>query len=281
MAFQENDPNTVFQKEIVRTINMNPLFYPLEKEDLEKINNDAALAFIRKCLNPGDYTFVFAGSLDIPLLRSLTETYLASIPASAPFNEWADVEAGRPPDTAREVRKGREERSTVYMSWFSPRPFSEEKSAVVSILNEYLEIQLNDEIRELLGGVYSVSSWVSISPLPKGELSGGAYFICDPKRVEELVSAVKEEFVKVSRGNIDSGVLLKAIEALVKEQEESIQSNIFIAQSYANSAVIYRSPLSRLDNRPALYRAVKAAELQKAAQELLEGSNVRLTLYPE
>jgi zinc protease len=148
-------------------------------------------------------------------------------------------------------------------------------------LNEYLEIQLNDEIRELLGGVYSVSSWVSLSPIPRGELSGGAYFTCDPKRVEELVSAAKEEFVKVSRGNIDSGVLLKAIEALVKEQEESIQSNIFIAQNYANSAVIYRSPLSRLDSRPALYRAVKAADLQKAAQELLEGSHVRLTLYPE
>jgi zinc protease len=281
MAYQENDPNAVFQKEIIRTVNRNPRFHPLEKEDLEKADTGQALAFIKTCLNPGDYTFVFAGNLDIPLLRSLTETYLASIPASAPFNAWADVEAGRPPDTVKEIRKGREEKSAVYMSWFSPRLYSEEKSAVISALNEYLEIQLNDEIREVLGGVYSVSSWVSLSPLPRGELSGGAYFVCDPKRVEELVSAVKEEFLKISRGNIDNAVLQKAIEALVKEQEESVQNNLYIAQSYANSAVIYRSPLCRLDRRPVLYQAVKAADLQKTAQELLEGSGVRLTLYPE
>ena len=281
MAFQENDPNAVFQREITRTINRNPRFHPLEKEDLEKADTNAALAFIKKSLNPGDYTFVFTGNLDVPLLRSLTETYVASIPASTPFNAWADIDAGRPSDTTREIKKGREERSTVYMSWYGSQPYTEDRGTAVSVLSEYLDIVLIDEIREALGGVYSVSSWVSITPLPNAELSGGAYFTCDPKRVEELVTAVKEEFAKVSRGNIDSGVLQKAIEALIKEQEESIQSNLYIAQSYANSAVIYRSPLSRLDKRPALYRAVKAADIQKAAQELLGGSQVRLTLYPE
>jgi zinc protease len=281
MAYQENDPNAVFQREITRTINRNPRFHPLEKEELEKANIDQALAFIKACLNPGDYTFVFVGSLDIPLLRSLTETYLATIPASTPFNAWIGIEAGRPSDTVKEVKKGREEKSTVYMSWYSQRSYSDRKSAAVSVLNEYLDIRLIDEIREVLGGVYSVSSWVSLSPIPFGELSGGAYFTCDPKRVEELVSAVKEEFYKVSRGNIDDAVLQKAIEALIKEQEESIQSNLYIAQSYANSAVIYRSPLSRLDKRPALYRAVMAADLQKVAEELLSESSVRLTLYPE
>jgi len=281
LAFRDNDPNAVFQKEIRRTINSNPRFYPLEKEDLEKVDSGKALDFIKSCLNPGDYTFVFAGSLDIPLLRSLTETYLASIPASAPFNAWSEQEAGRPANTVKEVRKGREERSTVYMSWYSPQPYSEEKNAAVLVLSEYLEIRFIDEIREALGGVYSVSSTVSLSTIPKGELSGGVSFYCDPKRVEELVSAVKEEFIKVSGGNIDSGVLQKAIEALIKEQEESIQSNLYMAQSYANSVVIYRSPLSRLDKRPDLYRAVKAADIQKVAQDLVGGSSVRLTLYPE
>jgi len=45
--------------------------------------------------------------------------------------------------------------------------------------------------------------------------------------------------------------------------------------------VIYRSPLNRLDRRPTLYRAVRAADLQEVAEELLSGSSVRLTLYPE
>jgi zinc protease len=281
MAFQENDPNVVFRREITRTTYGNPRFHPLELADLDKAKMDEALAFIHACLNPADYTFVFTGNLDLPRLQSLVETYLASIPPAPSFSAWADIDPRRPADTDRKVFKGKEERSAVYMAWFTPGVYSEEKSAAVSVLSDYLEIQLSEEIREALGGVYSISSWVSITPIPGGELSGGVFFYCDPKRAEELGAAVKEEFSKIARGGIDREVLAKAVEALIRSQEESVQSNLYIAQSYANSAVIYRSPLSRLDKRPDLYRAVKPADIQQAAAELLKGGFVRLILYPE
>ena len=281
MAFQENNPDTVFRREITRTIHGNPRFHPLVPADLEKVNLDDALAFVRACLNPADYTFVFIGNLDLPLLRSLTETYLASIPRAQAFNQWADADPQRPSPTAKEIRKGMEERSVVYMGWFSPRPYSEEKAAAVSALNEYLDIRLEEEIREELGGVYSISPWVSISPIPRGELSGGVYFICDPKRAEELISATEAEFSKIAAGNIDDEIFKKAIEALIKGQEQSVQNNQYLAQSYANSAVIYHSPMSRLDKRPALYRAVSPADIKETQAELLKGSSVRLILYPE
>jgi len=86
---------------------------------------------------------------------------------------------------------------------------------------------------------------------------------------------------KIAEGNIDQDTFNKSIEALIKDQETSIQNNIYIAQSYANSAVIYRSPLSRLDNRPALYRAVTPADIQQVQTELLAGSPVKMVLYPE
>jgi len=271
----------VFSREISRTTNVNHRFHPLELKDLDRVNPDDALSFIESCLNPGDYSFVFTGNLELPILLPLIETYLASIPVKPAFNKWADINPQRPSDTEKEVRRGKEERSTVYMSWFNPSPFSEEKSAVVSALNGYLDIQLTEEIREALGGVYSISSWASLSPIPQGELLGGAYFVCDPKRADELSEAVRNEFRKTAEGNIDSAVLEKAIEALIKGQEASIQSNLFIAQSYANSSVIFRCPLSRLDRRPALFRSVSATDIQKAAAELLKGIHVRLTLFPE
>jgi len=281
MAFQENDPNVVFGREITRTVNGNPRFFPLEPADLDKADPDRAQAFVRGCLNPGDYTFVFTGNIDLPQLRSLVGTYLASIPGSQTFNQWSEMDPQRPSDTAKEIRKGKEERSTVYMGWFAPKPYSEEKAAAVAALSGYLDIRLTEQIRETLGGVYSISSWVSLSPIPRGELSGGVYFACDPKRAEELSAAVKEELDKVVQGNIDPDIFRKAIEALIKDQETSVQNNGYIAQSYANSAVIYNSPLSRLDNRPALYRALTPADIQQAETELLAGSFVRLILYPE
>ena len=281
MTFQENDPNMVFSREISRATYGNPLYHPLELADLEKVNPDAAMAFIRSCLNPADYTFVFTGNLDLPLLRSLTETYLASIPRSSTFNQWADTDPMRPTGHTREIRKGREERSTVYLEWISPQVYSEDKNAVVSVLSEYLNIRLTEEIREARGGVYSVSSRVSLSPIPRGERSGVVYFICDPRRVDELITAVKDEFQKIAGGTIDREIFAKAAEALVKAQEESVQNNMYLAQSYANSAVIYESPLNRLDKRPALYRAVSPADIQAEMTELLRGSLYSVILYPE
>ena len=282
MAFQENDPNTVFRREITKTIYGNSRYHPLELADLEKADMDEAMAFIRRCLNPADYCFVFTGNLDLPMFRSLAETYLASIPANPPvFSEWADIDPRRPSGTEREIRKGKEERSTVYMAWYTPQPYSEENGAIVSVLNEYLDIQLTEEIREALGGVYSVSSWASLSPIPRGELSGGVFFFCDPKRADELSSAVKEEFLKIAGGNIDTDVFSKAVEALIKGQETSVQNNLYIAQSYANSAVIYHSPLSRLDKRPSLYRSVTPQDIQKAAADLTGGALISLILNPE
>ncbi|MCL2478663.1 MAG: hypothetical protein FWF22_04120, partial [Treponema sp.] len=61
----------------------------------------------------------------------------------------------------------------------------------------------------------------------------------------------------------------------------SVQSNLYIAQSYANSSVIYNSPLSRMDKRPELFQAVSAADLQNMAASLLDGGSARLILYPE
>jgi zinc protease len=281
LAFQENDPNAYFSREISRTVSGNKRLHPLELEGLEKANIEDALAFIKTCLNPADYTFVITGSLEPEIHRTMAATYIASIPGSKTFNEWADIDPERPRDTEREIRKGKEERSAVYMGWFRPESYSEEKSIAVSGLSEYLEILLNDEIREKLGGVYSISSGVSLSPIPRGELSGGAFFICDPKRAEELSTAVKEEFLKIKSGNIDMDAFGKAAEALIKEQEESVQRNLYIAQSYANSSVIYRSPLSRLDRRPGLYRALKPEDIQKTLADLLEGNLVKMILYPE
>jgi zinc protease len=216
------------------------------------------------------------------MIRPLVLTYLASIPRSGAFNEWTDLDPQRPPvNIERVIHRGREERSVVYLGWFSPKAHSEEGNAVVSGLSEYLNIQLNDRIREDLGGVYSISSWVSLSPFHGGELSGGVFFACDPGRVEELSAAVMEEFRKIAGGIIDNDVLTKAIEALVQSHEQSVQSNLFIAQSYANSATIFNSPLSRVDRRPGLFRALTAGDIQRAMLELLGGRHVRLFLYPE
>jgi zinc protease len=279
---QAESPDVFFAKEVYKTIYGNPRLHAMEAADLEKASMEEAMDFIQLSLNPMDYTLVFTGSLSPEEMRPLVETYLASIPyKEVSFDEWADTDYQRPGSAQREVRKGREERSTVYISWFIPYDYSEEAMAAVSVLQEYLDIRLTEEIRETLGGVYSISPSVGLSPLPRGELTGSIFFVCNPDRAKELAAAAVNQIREVALGRINTDTLIKAREALVMSHEQSVQSNLYIAQSYANSMVIYESPLTRLDNRPMLYQAVTAEDIQRIAARLLSGPQVDVILYPE
>jgi zinc protease len=280
---EADNPDSVFSRELTRTMYSNhPLFKPLEIEDLDKVSAEAAAAFLVRSLNPRDYTLVLAGSLgDRERLRSLAETWLASIPASGESrHEWTDPEITRPGKTEKIIRKGKEEKSIVYMGWFAAKPWTEADNAAALVLNDYLDIVLNDEIRETMGGVYSISAGVSHSLMPRGELSLGIYFICDPKREGELRQAVREQIAALAKG-IDAETLTTAKEALVKTFERSMENNGFVARNLANFMLITDTPLSHLAQRPALYRAVTAEQIQAAAAALLAGGPAELVLLPE
>jgi zinc protease len=287
LAHRGDNPGTVFFDEVRRTIyGNNPRFKALELADLPKVDADAALAFIRRSLNPTDYTFVFTGNLT-DTMRDYVETYIGSIPPGDRWNEWRDLNITRPGKVERNVYKGREEQSRVYMAWFTSAPFTEELNAAAQVLNEYLDIRLNDEIREKLGGVYSIGVNVSVSYIPRGELSMGILFACDPGRVEELSAAVINLLNQTAGiaggGAVNQDTFTKAVEALKKEWETSIQGNSYIAQSYANSSVLLNAPLSRLDRRPRYYTAVTPADIRRVCAQLLQGNNgpARVVLLPE
>ncbi|MDR0669432.1 MAG: insulinase family protein [Treponema sp.] len=282
LILQNENPSAVFSNTVVSlSSGDHPYFKPLTVEDLDKVNMAQALSFLKRGLNPGDYTFIFTGNLDPAVLRPLVETWLASIPPSQSWDTWTDPGIQRPGKIDKTVYKGKEEQSIVYMGWFTPLAFTEEQSVTASVLTEYLEIRLIEDIREKLGGVYSIEVDVSISPVPTEELVAQIYFVCDPKRSEELSQAVQTLLRQIAGSPINGDVFAKSVEALKKDWEESIQSNLYIAQSYANSSVLLDTPLSRLDKRPELYGQVRPEDIQRLCRQFISQGPARVLLYPE
>ena len=107
------------------------------------------------------------------------------------------------------------------------------------------------------------------------------YFPCDPSRVQELCAAILEEIDLIARGTIDRDAFTKSVAALKKSFEASIQNNSYISRSYANSAVVYGRPLSRLEQWPALYEAVTLQDIQRMLATLVPQGPVMVILYPE
>jgi zinc protease len=284
LAQQAEAPLSAYSNEVSRLlVGGDPYFRPLTPEDLDRVTREEALDFARRTLNPADYVFTFTGNIDLGLLREYTEAYLAAMPQTEErFNEWENQALRRPGLGEWNMYKGIEEQSYVYMAYYSGERFSEQGSAASEALTQYLEIALVREIREKRGGVYSIAAQASLQPLPlEGELGLNIFFGCDPERAGELREAVKAELERVARGEIDQDTFDKAVEALRKGYEVSLQNNSYIAQSYSNSAVIYRSPLSRLNQRLSLYEALEPADLAEMAARLLSNGAAEFMLYPE
>ncbi|MDR2739323.1 MAG: insulinase family protein [Treponema sp.] len=283
LAQRNEDPDSVFTDEIIRIIyGNNPWFKPMELADLSRVDRELAAKFLKESLNPADYTFVFTGNIDVAAMRTYTETYLASIPPGEISRKtWTDPGIIRPGKTERLIYKGKEERSLVFLGWYAPAPYSEAAGTAAGVLSEYLDILLTEEIREKLGGVYSVSVSSTLTPFPAGELDLQVYFACDPKRAVELSAAIEDLFKGLAAGTVNGDILNKSREAMKKNWEISMESNSFIARNYANFSAFLNLPFSRLDLRPELYDAVNAADLQQTMTRILQQGPVRGILYPE
>ena len=284
LAHQDDNPQRYFSRELTRVINNNhPLFMPLELDDLQKVSIEQSREFLSRCLNPGDYTFIFTGNFDRDVIRDYLKTYIASIPASASMNRWINPGIGRPNEGRRTIYKGVDERSIVYIGWFSqgPSDFNERRNQSASILSEYLDIVLTNEIREKLGGVYSISAGASVTVIPQGELRLSVHFVCDPARSGELIQAVKNIITDFSRQGVSDDTFNKAREAMLMQHDRSIQQNLHIAQSFANSFVLYNTPLDRLNTRPQAIRSVTQADIQNLCRQIIAAGALELVLLPE
>ena len=284
LIHQNDDPQTVFFMELTRLSNNNhPLFMPLELADMDKVSVRQALSFLNQCLNPGDYTFIFTGNFDIDVMRTLAAAYIGSIPSSQPMNRWINPNKTRPAEGRRTIYKGVDERSIVYITWLSQAPslFNEQQNQVSAVLTEYLNILLNDEIRENLGGVYGIQSAAQINTIPEGQYELFAFFICDPQRVDELITAVQTQITNITRQPINTDIFNQSKEALLMGHERSMQQNSHIANSYANSSVLYNTPLNRLNLRPEAIRAVTASDMQTLCRAMISSGSVQLVLFPE
>ena len=284
LIHQNDDPQSVFSRELTKTIyNNHPLFKPIELEDIQLVSMDHLNSFLSRCLNPRDYTFVFTGNIDIDEIRILAEKYIASIPGGQSMNQWIDPGVTRPAGSEKIIYKGQDERSIVYLCYFAKGAdeFSEEKNQIAAILSECLDITLTDEIREKLGGVYSISSSASTMVIPKGESQLSVYFQCDPARANELIAAVKDRITEIAGGKLKQDTFDKAKEALLIQHENQIQRNLYIAQSYANSAALYDTPLSRLYQRPDVIRKITMEDIQSFCRVLLDADPALVVLYPE
>ena len=201
---------------------------PLTVELLDELSMERAGAvYADRFADLGDSTFVFVGAFDWNDLRSLTATYLASLPTTGRVEEWRDV--GIDPPMGIEdhvVRSGIEPRSNTVLLFAGDMEWSRHEALTLNVAGEMLGIRLRERVREELGGTYSIGVNAGGSSLPDAEYLISIIFGSDPSRTEELFGEVLEEVQWLHTGG-EQDYLDKVKELLRTSREEQLRENSF------------------------------------------------------
>ena len=277
------DPNATLFDNVGRLLSQGHFrARPLTAELLKELDPDRVQAvYADRFRDLGDSTFVFVGAFDWDNLRSLTETYLASLPSAGVMESWRDVGIDPPTGLIDEVvNSGLEPRALTVLVFAGEGEFSQHEALALSVAGDVLGIRLRESIREALGGTYSIQVDASRTRLPDAEYQVSIVFGSDPERTDELLAEILEEIEWLRAGAADS-YLETVKEQFLSAREEQLRENGFWIRQILSASQRGDTfdQIADLEDRLA---ALTLDDLAAVAQRVLPlNEYLRVVLLPE
>ena len=278
-----DQPDAVFSDAVSTLLSQNHFRRrPLTLELLDELSLERAEAvYADRFADLGDATFVFVGAFDWDTLRSLTATYLASLPTTGRAEQWRDV--GIDPPTGLEdhtVRSGIEPRSTTALVFAGDMEWSRQEALTLTAAAEMLQIRLRERLREELGGTYSVGVNGRSRLLPDPEYQISIFFGSDPARAEELLEEVAEELDWLRDGG-EQDYLDTVKELLRTPRQEQLRDNGFWLNQI-QAAMQRGESFTAISGFDEWLEALTLEQVAAAARRYLTDDRyVRVVLLPE
>ena len=282
--FRAADPDSVFFDYINTLLSQgHHRGRPLSVEVLEELDMETAEAvYSDRFADLGDATFVFVGAFDWNTLRSLTETYLASLPTTGRTEQWVDHGIDPPMGIEEHVvRSGLEQRSRTILLYAGDLDWSRQEALTIDVAGEILGIRLRERVREALGGTYSINvNTAGTQTLPDPEYQVYVLFGSDPDRVEELRDEVFDQIDWLQMGG-EQEYLDTVKELLRTSRQEDLRDNGFWLNQIRIAARRGES-FDQIVGFNDLLDALTLEDIQAVAQRYLtDDSYVRVVLLPE
>src|SRR4029078_6788357 len=200
---------------------------PLTGATFAEINPEKALAFYKeRFADASDFTFSFVGNVDTLTLKPLVEKYLATLP-SIPRQEKFRDNGGGPPKGIVEkvVRKGVEAKANTIIEFTGACQYAPQTRLDFRALAELFQIQLNETLREEIGGGDSPNVSGGCVRLPRQEYSITVQFNSSPENVEKLSKSVLALIDSLKNTPPSATDVAKVKEALIRSREVDVKQN--------------------------------------------------------
>jgi zinc protease len=151
LANQTAAPEFAFSKTITETLYGNNLRRrPTTVEAVDQWNLDKSFAFYKqRFADASDFTFLFVGDFDLPLMKPFVEKYLAALPSLRRNENWKDLGIRYAQGAIEKtVEKGIEPKSQVAIVFNGPFQWDQTQRIAFRGVGNILQERLREAIRE-------------------------------------------------------------------------------------------------------------------------------------
>ena len=277
-------PESVFQDTLTVTLSQNHIRKrPLTSEILTETDLHAAVNFYRDRFgDAGDFTFIIVGNFNIDTIKPMILQYLGSLPTQYRNESWVDHNIVPPKGNVdKSIFRGIEPKSLTQIIYTGDCKWSRQFRYNFLSMIEVLRIKMREVLREDMGGVYGVRIQGNMSHYPKESFSISIGFGCDPERVDELTTAVKEQIQLIMEEGTTKKYLHKVKETQRRRHEVDLENNRYWL-NITEFAVKHDLDLDIINSYGDLVNNLTLNTIHKTANQYFSTDNViQVTLYPE
>lgn len=284
LANRSASPEVAFRDTLSVTLAQHhPWSRPVSVAMVDEINPGRALDFYRtRFADAAGFTFFLVGTFDLDSIRPLVQRYLGNLPTRGAADRASDRGITRPGGVVeRTVRKGIEPKSQTALVFSGPATGSRQERFALDALGDILDIRLRDELREELGGTYSVSVSGTATRIPRPEYTVFIGFGSAPERADSLVGAVFAQIDSLKANGPRPADLAKYKETAIRTRETDLRQNGWWLSLLTGARREAEDPATRFALAPELERLTPQVIRDAARTYLNRSRYVRVTLLPE
>ncbi len=262
--------------------NRSPYAKPIDLNDLNKINfKQAYKIYKQRFSDPGSFTFVFVGNLDLNKIKPLVEKYLGSLPAKNNKETYRDVNATVPVNKqiTKVVYKGNDQKSLSFFVFSGNVKDNLKNEILLEGISQILTKRLLDTVREAQAITYSISAFSQVSQIPVQKYIIPVFYSSKPDTAEFIA----HEIIRIARGigkQINDKEYKSTKEKLIREYEVNIKQNQYWLGQLFDMALTNGKP-DFVTNYENIVNSLTKDDLVKAARNYFNpDSYIYIVLKP-
>jgi zinc protease len=197
---------------------------------VSKVSLPSALDFWQaRVRNASNFTLVLVGDFSLEGIRPLVQLYFASLPAG--HREISRTVAATSPPAAveRSFQRGTLPKARTQVVFEGTLELTPAREVTLRALRDLLELMLESQLRETIGGIYDVEVELTLRPTQTASYTMSVDFGAAPERIDDLAATVLNEVQRLCvKGPTDAEVS-KVRAAAIRDAESDAVSNAYWA----------------------------------------------------